>query len=156
MVNPSFTLQDPSIPGAIGVSSSIKVMADDDTIFTIVGGPIEIISLFSKCITANNASATLVQYRGNPLSGLALTFSGLTASLQSLQPNSVFVFNPVSFTTSPAITFTSGVALGGSKNGILMPEGSIQLNVSVGPTTGTWKHFMSYRAMDKNSIVVGV
>jgi len=151
----SFSLLEPRVPGAIAVRTSTKVMTDADVIFTVNGGPIEIITLFSTCVTLNDGSVVLARYRGNPTAGSQLVFSGFTSSLANIPANSVFVLDPQALSTGPPLTSGTGVSLGGAKNGIIIPEGTIQLSISGGPTTGTWRHCMSYRPLDENSTVVG-
>ena len=51
------------------------VMTNADTAFTISGGPIQIISLLSECITANGATASTLQWQSAPTVGSAKTIS---------------------------------------------------------------------------------
>lgn len=54
------------------VETSAKVMVNGDTIFTIKNGPILIQELLSVCQTANDATASTLQYKSNPNGGATI------------------------------------------------------------------------------------
>lgn len=60
---------------------SAAVMTNGDTLFTISGGPILVEALWSECVTANDATASTLQYSSTPTTGSAQTISGASASL---------------------------------------------------------------------------
>lgn len=160
MVNPSFTLQAPqaSIPGAIAVSSSIQILVDNRIIFNVISGSIEIITLYAECQSLNNSNTAQARWRSNPSVGDEVVISGFTTLLSNFAAKTSFVLDPVTLTTVPIMNLApTGVSLGGEKTGVIVPVGSIQINMSGGlGTSGTWKHFMSYRPLSENSVVEGV
>src|SRR5882762_3650440 len=65
------------------VVTGAAVMVNATTIFTIAGGPILLTQLISECVTANNATASTLQWSLTPTGLSAQTFSAATASLAS-------------------------------------------------------------------------
>ena len=58
------------------VTTAAAVIANGTaTIFTIAGGPIEILNLLSVCVTANDATASTLQWTVDPTDGAATTIS---------------------------------------------------------------------------------
>jgi hypothetical protein len=121
------------------------VMVNGDDIFTITGGPIQIISLGAICITANGATASTLQYRADGTDGSATTISGASASLANAAAGTIAVTVPGTLATAPAV-YANGVGIAGTV-GIIVPAGIIEIVIGVGSTTGTWKHFMRYRPL---------
>lgn len=137
--------------------SGTKTMVNNDVIFTVVGGPIIIDELMSICVTANDATASTLQYRSNPTVGTATAISGATATLASSTAGTTIRLMPTALSTAPAIVTdaSGGVQLGQNvANKIIVKEGTIQLVVGVGSTTGTWKHVIYYRPMTPDAGVV--
>ena len=129
--------------------SATAVMVNGDTLFTITGGPIAILALQSVCITANNGTASTLQYQSNPTVGSAATISGASASLASATAGSTVTMNPgtvLPLTTAPdLVTAANGgveVLLDAEK--ILVQAGTIKAVIGVGSTTGTWRHYIAY------------
>ncbi len=56
-------------------STNAAVMVNGDTLFTMVGD-VQILNLFSECISANDATASTLQYSITPTVGSATTISG--------------------------------------------------------------------------------
>ena len=74
--------------GAVGTpqysTSATATMVNGNTIFTVAGGPILIQGLISTCITANNGTASTLQYSVTPTTSAgAQTISAASASLAS-------------------------------------------------------------------------
>lgn len=134
--------------------TSIAVMTNGDTIFRCVGG-VAITCLKSYCVTANDATATTLQYQIVPNVGTATTISGTSASLASAPAGTIVVCVGDAFATAPTVNTTS-VALNTTARGIVFEEGSLKLVVGTGPTTGTWYHFMRYEPLVAGSYVTGV
>jgi hypothetical protein len=123
------------------------VMVNNQVAFTIVGGPIQILDLLSECITANDATASTLQWRSNPTVGTATTISGATTTLASIAAGATIRLAPTALTTAPVISLAAagGVQLGTNvANFITVQPGTIQMVIGVGSTTGTWKHFLRY------------
>ena len=134
------------------------VMVNGNTIFTITGGPILIVDLVSTCVTANDATASTLQYSSTPTVGIATTFSGATATLASATAGTTVRLAPTALSTAPVIVTAAngGVQLGTNvANRIMVKEGTITIVIGVGSTTGTWKHALRYVPMTPDSIIAG-
>ena len=139
-----------SISGA--AASATAVMVNGDTIFTIAGGPIEILQLQSVCITVNDTTASTLQYRSVPTVGTATTISAASGSLAAAGTGAgaTVTLNATSLATAPDIVAATsgGVQLGAAvANRIIVQAGTIKIVIGVGSTTGTWKHYISYRPL---------
>lgn len=135
------------IPQVESASTSPKTMVNADVIFTVSGGPILIWSLMSECISANDATASTLQYQSVPTVGSAATISGATSTLASVAAGATVLLTPTALTTAPTIALAAagGVQLGlVAQNKIMVREGTIKIVVGVGSTTGTWKHYIRY------------
>ena len=132
-----------------GATSAAAVMVNADTIFTITGGPIEILGLQSVCVTANNTTASTLQYQSVPTLGDAATFSGASASLAlaGTGVGATVTLNPTALSTAPDIVAgtSGGLSLGANvANRIIVQPGTIKIVIGVGSTTGTWRHHIAY------------
>jgi hypothetical protein len=133
------------------VATSAKVMVNADTIFTAVGD-IEIIGLFSECITANNATASTLQYQCTPTIGTATTISAASTTLASVAAGTVVSLNGAALSDAPNI-YTTGVGLHTAARGIIFLDGTIKTVVGVGSTTGTWRHYLNYVPLEPGAYV---
>ena len=133
-----------------------KVMVNGDIIFTVSGGPILIWSLMSECVTANDATASTLQYNSVPTVGSAATISGATTTLASIAAGATIQLTPTALTTAPTIALAAagGVQLGlVAQNKILVQAGTLKLVIGVGSTTGTWRHRIAYIPLGSNVVV---
>lgn len=121
------------------------VMVNGTTVFTITGGPIQIISIGALCVTANDATATTLQYSADGTDGAATTITGASASLANAAAGAMVVSVPGTLATAPAV-YANGVGIAGTV-GIIVPAGIITTVVGVGSTTGTWRQFIRYRPL---------
>lgn len=121
------------------------VMVNGTTVFTITGGPIQIISIGALCVTANGATATTLQYSADGTDGAATTITGASASLANAAAGAMVVSVPGTLATAPAV-YANGVGIAGTV-GIIVPAGIITTVVGVGSTTGTWRQFIRYRPL---------
>jgi len=64
----------------------------------------------------------------------------------------IVVLDGGALATAPVVT-ASSVALAQTARGIIFMEGALKLTVAVGPTTGTWKHYMRYRPLQPGAYV---
>jgi len=131
-------------------TSATAVMVNADTLFTIAGGPITILSLQSVCVTANGATASTLQYQSNPTVGSAATISGASGSLANATAGSTVTLNATALSTAPDIVTAAngGVQLNAAvANRITVQAGTIKAVIGVGSTTGTWKHYITYYAL---------
>lgn len=136
-------------------ASATAVLTNNGTLFTITGGPIEILSLVAVCIATNaQAAATTLQWRANPTVGAAATFTGASASLAGNVAGDGIVLNGTALTTAPDVS-SPAVALGPvHTRGIIVPAGTIQSVVAVGPSLSTWTHYLRYRPLGRGVTVV--
>jgi hypothetical protein len=145
------------IPAALNsVKSAVKVMVNGDVLFTVTGGAIRIEELISVCVSANNGTASTLQYSSTPTVGTATTFSGASASLASATAGTNVRLAPTALSTAPTIVAASagGVQLGTNvANRIIVKDGTITAVIGVGSTTGTWQHFLTYTPLTPDSAV---
>lgn len=127
------------------IERNAAVMVNGDDIFTITGGPIEILAIGALCVSANDATASTLQYRADGTAGSATTITGASASLANAAAGAIVAAVPGTLATAPAV-YANGVGINGTV-GIIVPAGIIEIVVGVGSTTGTWKHFMRYRPL---------
>lgn len=123
-------------------SKDAAVLVNGTTVFTIEGGPVQIVELGCVCITANGATATTLQYSADGTDGAATTITGASASLANAAAGTIVAAVPGTLATAPAV-YANGVGIAGTV-GIIIPSGIITTVVGVGSTTGTWKHFIRY------------
>lgn len=138
------------------VETAAAVMVTGDIVFNINGGPVQILSLHSECITVNDATASTMQWRSDPTVGTATTISNASASLASFAAGGTVLLNQTSLSTAPtlALVGAGGVQPGPDvANKILVNAGVLELVIGVGSTTGTWKHYLSYVPLGANSSV---
>lgn len=129
------------------------VMVNGTTVWTITGGPIQIISIGAVCATANGATASTLQYSADGTDGAAVTITGASASLANAAAGALVVSVPGTLATAPAV-YAAGVGIAGTV-GIIVPAGIITTVVGVGSTTGTWTQFIRYRPLTPDSIING-
>ncbi|MGH8743192.1 MAG: hypothetical protein ACREUY_02845 [Burkholderiales bacterium] len=130
--------------------NAAATMVNNQTAFTIAGGPIQIIELLSECITDNNSTASTLQWRSNPTVGTATTVSGATTTLASIVAGATIRLAPTALSTAPVIALASagGVQIGTNvANRITIQPGTIQMVIGVGSTTGTWRHYLRYKPL---------
>lgn len=142
-----------SVQERVAVSAT-AVMVNGDTIFTVAGGPIEIEGLWSECVTANDGTASTLQYSVTHATLGDVTISGASGSLASVAAGSHVTLQTTALSTA-ALLATEGAtihATGPSK--ILMQPGAIKVVIGVGSTTGTWKHYLRYKPMAVGVTVV--
>ena len=128
------------------------VMVNGTTIFTITGGPILIEAIGCVCITANDATASTLQYSADGDVGAATTITGASASLATAAAGTLVTAVAGTLATAPAV-YANGVGIAGTV-GIIVPAGIITTVVGVGSTTGTWRQFIRYRPLVDGVTVV--
>lgn len=123
------------------------------TVWTVSGGPIQIVSIGCVCVTANGATASTLQYSADGTDGAATTITGASASLANAAAGTVVVSVPGTLATAPAV-YANGVGIAGTV-GIIVPAGIITTTVGVGSTTGTWRQFIQYIPLTPDSVING-
>jgi hypothetical protein len=132
--------------------TAAAVMVNGNTLFTVTGGPIWIIGLTSVCVTANNGTASTLQYSITPTIGAgAQTISAASASLASAAPGASVSLLGTALSTAANLN-ANGPNLG-MTSPIFCPSGIITAVIGVGSTTGTWKHYLAYWALTGGVIV---
>lgn len=127
------------------------VLVNGTTLFTITGGPILIEEIIAVCKTANNATASTLQFSADGTDGAATTISGASASLANAAAGTIVATVPGTLATAPAV-YANGVGIAGTV-GIIVPAGIITSVVGVGSTTGTWEIRMRYRPLAQSVVV---
>lgn len=134
--------------------SATKVMVNGDTIFTVAVAPILILGLASVCVTANNTTASTLQYSVTPAIGAAAqTISAASGSLISAAAGASVTLAGTALSTA-AFLNANGVGLIANPGTIFCPAGIITVVIGVGSTTGTWKHYIRYKPMNSGGTVV--
>lgn len=137
------------------VESSIGVISNGKALFNYVGD-IEILDLWSECQTPNDATASTLQYAVTPTGLAQTTISGASATLASAIAGTMVALDGTTLATAPNI-YPNGIGLGQTARGInLIGSGVISAVVGVGPTTGTWKHYLRYKPLSQGAYAVGV
>jgi hypothetical protein len=128
------------------------LLVNGNTLLTISGGPILIVGLTSVCVTANNGTASTLQYSITPTIGAgAQTISAASGSLANAAPGASVTLIGTALSTA-AVYNANGPNLGMTAP-IFCPSGIITAVVGVGSTTGTWKHYLAYWALTGGVVV---
>lgn len=129
------------------------VISNGLTLFTVAGGPIEIEELLSICQTANDTTASTLQYQSaGTLGSTTQTISGATTTLASAAAGTSVIMQGTALTTAPVIN-ANGAGITAVNGSIVVPAGTIKAVVGVGSTTGTWKHYIRYRPLAPGATV---
>jgi hypothetical protein len=137
--------------GDASAVSATKVIVNGDVLFTATGA-VEIINLYSECVTLNDATASTLQYSITPTSGSATTISAASASLANAAAGTIVVLSGATLATAPVVT-AGGIGLGTAATGVIFKAGAMTAVVGTGSTTGTWRHIIRYRPLEANAIV---
>lgn len=134
-----------SQPALKTVVRGAATLVDGTTVFTITNGPILIKQIIAVCKTANNATASTLQFSADGTDGSAATITGASASLANAAAGSIVATVPGTLATAPAL-YANGVGIAGTV-GIIVPAGIITTTVGVGSTTGTWQLIIRYESL---------
>lgn len=135
-----------SIQERVAVSAT-AVMVNGDTIFTVAGGPIEIVGLWSECVTANDGTASTLQYSVTHATLGDVTISGASGSLASVAAGSHVTLQSTALNTAALLSTEGATIHATGPSRILMQPGAIKVVIGTGSTTGTWKHYLRYKPM---------
>lgn len=131
---------------------SAAVMTNGLTLFTVANAPILIFGLVSLCVTANNGTASTLQYSITPTTGAgAQTISAASASLASAAAGASVSLIGTALDTA-ALLSANGPNIGTTAP-IFCPIGTLTAVIGVGSTTGTWEHHIYYWALGNGAIV---
>lgn len=143
---PGLGLLTAAAPTAGYAVKAAATMVNGQTIFTVAGGPIMIWGLVSLCVTANNGTASTLQYSITPTVGAgAQTISNASASLANAAAGASVSLLGTALTTAANLN-ANGPNLG-MTSPIFCPAGTITMVIGTGSTTGTWEHHLYYWAM---------
>jgi len=135
---------------AVITTAAAVIAAGTATIFTIAGGPIEVVELLSVCISSNDGTATLLKYTADPTDGAATDLTIASASLASATLGTTALVTGT-FGSAPTIS-ANGVVAGGTTK-FIVTVGVIQTITTGGVTTGTWTHHLRYKPLSKGVTV---
>lgn len=128
------------------------------TLFTVTGGMWALWALGLLCETANDGTASTIQFSHTPSTGgSAKTISAASASIASAAAGATLTLNRTSLATAPDLVTAAngGVAVQASVgNYFQMGPGTITIVVGVGSTTGTWSAHMAWVPMAPGVVVV--
>jgi hypothetical protein len=132
------------------VSSVTGVLTTGTTIFTIAGGPIELLYIMSMCTTGGDATAATLLYTTTPTGLAAVPISLASGSVANAPVNATVTYAGTG--AAAACVYSAGgtqlLASTVAGSGVIIPPGTIKITVGSGPTvTGTWSHYIKYRAM---------
>lgn len=134
-----------SQPALKTVVRGAATLVNGTTVFTVTNGPILIKQIIAVCKTANNATASTLQFSADGTNGSAATITGASASLANAAAGSIVATVPGTLATAPAL-YANGVGIAGTV-GIIVPAGIITTTVGVGSTTGTWQLIIRYESL---------
>jgi hypothetical protein len=137
------------------VKTGAKVMVNDDTLFTVTGS-IQILSLVSECVTANNATASTLLWKFTTAATAPLTtsLSAASSTLASTVSGYALVLATASSLGEVPNQGASGVLLNTPQRGVRVPSGALKITIAVGSTTGTWRHYIRYEPLEDGAYVV--
>lgn len=135
------------------VTNTTAVLVNGTTLFTIAGGPIEILSLVARCVTGNDGTASTLQWSADPTDGAAVTISAASASIASVAAGGMVTFQGTTLATAPLVSASGANIAQTVTNGVVVGAGIITSVVGVGSTTGTWQHHMRYRPLSRGVTV---
>lgn len=134
-----------SLPAIKTVSRAASTLVTGTTVFNVRNGPIIIKQIIAVCKTANDATASTLQFSADGTDGSATTISGASASLANAAAGAIVATVPGTLATAPAV-YANGVGIAGTV-GIIVPAGIITTTVGVGSTTGTWQLILRYESL---------
>lgn len=136
------------------VASATAVMVNGDTLFTVAGGPIDIINLMSVCIADSSGTASTLQYSVTHALLGDVTISGASGSLVAVTAGMFVTLQKTALSTA-ALLATEGATIASTgPSAIIMLPGLIKAVIGTGTTTSTWKHYLTYRALTTGVTVV--
>ena len=134
--------------------TSAATMVNGTEIFTTTGDVL-VFAILSECYSANGATASTLQYSvTNNGTTTTQTMSGASASLANAAAGVSVVAQLGALSNAPTVSNAAGVGVF-PWGAVRVPGGcSIKLNVGVGSTTGTWKHYLHWQPLEQGAVVV--
>jgi hypothetical protein len=133
--------------------TSPAVMTNGLTVFNTTGD-ILVFALLSECYTANDTTASTLQYSvTNNSTSTSQTMSGTSTALISSPVGTSIVSLLGALTNVPTVTNAAGVGVF-PWGAIRIPgNSSIKLNIGVGSTTGKWKHYIHWQPLENGAVI---
>lgn len=131
-------------------TAAAVIAAGTATVFTVAGGPIEVISLISVCVTGNDATATLHKWTANPTDGTATDISAASASLANATAGTIL--NITGTLATATVITAQGTAIAQAA-AVVVPVGVLTSITSGGATTGTWTHHLRYKPLGRGVVI---
>ena len=141
--------------GDKAVTNTAAALTNGTTLFTIAGGPIEILSLVARCTTNNDGTAATLQWSADPTDGVAVTISAASASLASVAAGGMVTFQGTTLATAPLVSASGANIAQAVTNGVVVGAGIITSVIGSGPTTGSWQMHLRYRPLSRGVTVTG-
>jgi len=140
------------------VATVAGILVNNGTIFTITGGPIQILELMSVCTVTNAGTASTIQYSTTPAVGTAKTISASSGTLTTADAGATLLLVPTTLNTAPTLVVSSagGVQLGTplSANHFIVLNGIITTVCGTILSTARWYHVLRYRPLHPDCQVV--
>lgn len=134
--------------------TSAAIISNGLALFTVTGGPIEILALLSIFQTVNGATASTLQYSSTgTLGATTQTISGASATLANATAGTSVIAQLTALATAPIVN-PNGAGILATPGGVVVPAGSITAVVGVGSTTGTARHYLRYRPLQAGAAAV--
>jgi hypothetical protein len=151
VVNPVVAGFEPTYANA---NTTPAVMTSGLVIFTTTGDLL-IFGLMSVCNTANNATASTLQYTStNNTTVATANISAASASLANVAAGVVVTAQLGAVANAPTVSTAAGVSVS-PWGGIRIPgNSSIKVVIGVGSTTGTWSHFVHWEPLQDGAILI--
>ena len=131
-------------------TAAAVIAAGTATVFTVAGGPIEVISLISVCVSGNDGTATLHKWTVNPTDGTATDISAASATLANATAGTIL--NITGTLANATVITAQGTAIA-QAGGVVVPVGVITSITSGGATTGTWTHHLRYKPLGRGVVI---
>jgi hypothetical protein len=122
------------------------------SIFTIAGGPIEVVELYAIWQAQAQAVATTLQFNMLATVGGATTISAASASQSGVAAGSSLLCAGTAFNTTPVTTAGGTVVAGTVK--FICPAGSLQYIAGTSANTSTMIWFLRYKPLARGVTVV--
>jgi hypothetical protein len=132
------------LQGNVVATSTAAALTNGATIFTITGGPIVVLDIFSICIATGDGGAATLQWSATPTVGTATTISGASGSLATAVAGSTLTGILTALNTAPTLNTTGPGLISTGPSRILIPAGTIKSVVGGSASTATWIHYMRY------------
>ena len=122
-------------------------------VFTIAGGPIELLGLWTHITTAVSNNACAMQWQLDPTIGASSTDLCDTADIVEAALGDVFYILGVSATAMQKAANGTAVALSCTARAFLPPGGIDAVLANSNPSTGAATVYMAYRRMTLTAVV---